>query len=124
VILNLVLNALDAVEPDKGVITVRTGYDSTNHQAFVDIQDNGMGIPQNQLDALFQAFHSTKGQGGTGLGLTVVKKIVEEHNGSIRVSSPPGEGTTFTIRIPTQPQHITDSGRTAGPPTYRKRGLI
>jgi two-component system, NtrC family, sensor kinase len=115
VILNLVLNALDAVKPDVGIITVKTLFDSQTHKAVLMVGDNGAGIEKERLSAIFRAFDSSKGQGGTGLGLAVVKKIIEEHEGKVEVTSNIGEGTTFTIRIPTVAKPALDSGGTAGP---------
>jgi signal transduction histidine kinase/pSer/pThr/pTyr-binding forkhead associated (FHA) protein len=115
VILNLVLNALDAVKPDVGIITVKTLFNSEAHEAVLMVGDNGAGIEKTRLSAIFRAFDSSKGQGGTGLGLAVVKKIIEEHEGKVDVNSSPGEGTTFTIRIPTEAKLEMSSGGTAGP---------
>jgi len=114
-ILNLILNALDAVEPDKGFVTVKTVYDSDAHEVILSVGDNGKGIPDDEVNHIYDAFHSRKGRAGTGLGLAGVKKVVEEHKGTVGVISALGEGTTFTIRIPTTAQQITDSGSTAGP---------
>ena len=66
----------------------------------IEVIDNGVGIPPSMMNHMFELFHSTKGNRGTGLGLAVAKKIVEEHEGSISVKSKQGEGTTFTIRLP------------------------
>ncbi len=98
--LNLLNNALDAVEPESGVVSLVSEFDSEQHILRVRIGDNGPGIPQENLDNLFTPFYSTKGQSGTGLGLVVTKKIVEEHGGEIHVDSAPHEGTTFTIELP------------------------
>jgi two-component system, NtrC family, sensor kinase len=114
-ILNLVLNALDAVEEGKGVVTVKTEYDGENHEVLLIVGDNGAGIKPEPLKHIFQAFVSSKGQGGTGLGLAVVHKIVIEHDGKVDVTSAVGEGTTFTIRLSTQVEDIPDSTSTAGP---------
>ncbi len=122
IILNLALNALDAVVPGKGVITARTKYDGDKQELVLTISDNGMGIETNQLSGIFQAFYSSKGHGGTGLGLAVVKKIVEEHHGTINIESAAGEGTSFIIRIPAGREE-DDSSRTAAPPTKTK-GLL
>lgn len=102
-ILNLLTNALDAVSNNTGVITVSGEFDSMNRQVIVHIADNGVGIEPDQIDRIFDVFHSTKGQKGTGLGLTVAKKIIDEHGGKIRVDSTPGEGATFTVTLSTQP---------------------
>ena len=65
-----------------------------------DISDNGCGMSEAVRSKLFSSFFSTKGVKGTGLGLLVTAKLVEEHNGSIEVTSTEGVGTTFTIRFP------------------------
>ena len=119
VLLNLVLNALDAVADETGVVTVKTDYDSKADEAILSVDDNGAGMQENQLTGIFEAFHSTKGQGGTGLGLAVVKKIVAEHKGRVSVTSQPGEGTTFTVIIPAKQSEEADSESTAAP--NRKR---
>ncbi|MBN1436091.1 MAG: FHA domain-containing protein [Sedimentisphaerales bacterium] len=114
VMLNLVLNAIDAVEPGQGVVTIKTAYDESGNNMILSVGDNGKGIPEKHLEKIFDAFHSEKGQGGTGLGLAVVKKIVEEHKGQVSVTSSPSEGTTFTVTIPASSE-VSDSGGTAGP---------
>jgi two-component system sensor histidine kinase AtoS len=65
--------------------------------------DTGGGIPAEQLDAVFTPFHSTKPR-GTGLGLALTLKIIEEHRGTIRIASQVGHGTTVTVLLPTSPQ--------------------
>lgn len=114
VILNLILNALDAVAEEKGIITIKTSYDSDRHEAVISVSDNGPGIDSNQLSGIFQAFHSSKGHAGTGLGLAVVRKVIEEHEGTVNVESNPEEGTTFTLRIPGDRKE-SDAGSTAAP---------
>jgi len=64
------------------------------------VEDNGKGIPDDVREHIFDPFFTTKTQGGTGLGLAISKRIVEEVGGRIEVSSRPGEGTTFTVRLP------------------------
>lgn len=100
VIMNLLGNALDAVEPDKGLIRIVCIYDTEHNESVIEVIDNGAGIDRSIAPHLFELFHSTKGNRGTGLGLAVAKKIVEEHEGTIKVRSKPGEGATFTIRLP------------------------
>ncbi len=102
VLMNLLSNALDAVEPGSGLIRVVGRFDRENQQAVLEIIDNGSGIAEPMMDHVFELFHSTKGNRGTGLGLAVARKIVDEHEGSISVKSAPGEGTTFIIRLPIQ----------------------
>ncbi len=115
VLMNLLSNAMDAVEPEKGLIRVVCRYDEANKQSIVEVIDNGTGVPPTMMGHLFELFHSTKGNRGTGLGLAVTKKIVEEHDGAITVTSLPGEGTTFTIRLPVQQGNFTDPSHTHGP---------
>ena len=120
VVLNLLLNAIEAVEPSHGIVTIKTRYDSRSLEAILMVSDNGTGIPASDLDSIFDAFKSSKGQGGTGLGLAVVKKIVAEHHGLVEISSEPGEGTMFVVRLPSATDEAIDSGRTAGPGIRRR----
>ena len=113
VLLNLVLNALDAVEPGKGVITIKTEYDVEKQELHLMVGDNGKGMEPEIQNNIFGAFFSSKGQGGTGLGLAVVRKIAEEHGGKVEVFSVLGEGTTFTVFLPASGSEIIDSGDTA-----------
>lgn len=115
VLMNLLSNALDAVESQHGLIRVAARFDAESKQAVIDVIDNGTGIPAAMMRHMFELFHSTKGNRGTGLGLAVAKKIVEEHEGSISVRSSPGEGTTFTVRLPAHQVAFVDSGQTHGP---------
>jgi len=113
-IMNLLTNALEAVEDNTGVVTVTSRYDSMNRDVLIGVADNGGGIPGEQVDQVFDPFWSSKGQGGTGLGLTVTQKVVREHQGQIDVRSRVGEGTTFTITLPAI--MVGSAGETAGPP--------
>ncbi len=115
VLMNLLSNAIDAVQPNQGLIRVVGRYDAENGQAILQVIDNGAGIPPSMMGHLFELFHSTKGNRGTGIGLAVTKKIVEEHEGVITVRSAPGEGTTFTIKLPVYHERSNDSGSTHGP---------
>jgi signal transduction histidine kinase len=100
VLLNLVLNAVQAM-PDGGTLRVATAYEGEPHVRLT-VTDSGHGIPPNVLPKIFEPFVTTKERGqGTGLGLTVVLGIVQEHDGSITVNSTPGQGTTFTVFLPT-----------------------
>ena len=93
---NLLLNAAEAL-PEGG--TVRIVGQQDDARVTVRVTDNGSGIPPEQLKKIFEPFFTTK-QGGTGLGLATVYRIVEAHSGRIRVESSPGEGTTFTLQLP------------------------
>ena len=111
--LNLIYNAIDAVEDTTGAITVTSEYDSMNRNVIVCVTDNGSGIAPEKLEEIFTPFYSGKGQKGTGLGLAVARKVFREHHGDTKVESKLGEGTTFTITLPSHP--AGDAGETQGP---------
>jgi signal transduction histidine kinase len=115
VIVNLLSNALDAVEPQKGLIRVTCRYEEEPNELLIEVIDNGAGIPPSMMKHMFELFHSTKGNRGTGLGLAVAKKIVEEHEGTITAKSSPEDGTVFTIRIPVFAAALADPSQTHGP---------
>ena len=97
---NLILNAIEAMEQSQQKqLMVETFYETSANTVVIKITDTGCGIPDKLLDTLFTPYVTSKEQ-GTGLGLSVVKSIVEKHGGIISVKSDPGEGTTFTIRLP------------------------
>ncbi|MFN3466286.1 MAG: two-component system sensor histidine kinase NtrB [Candidatus Brocadiales bacterium] len=97
VFINLFSNALDAM-PSKGTLTIKgSTYDSTVE---VKVVDTGCGIPKENLALLFKDFFSTKGDKGTGLGLTQSRRIIQNHNGDISVDSEVGKGTTISIKLP------------------------
>lgn len=99
VLLNLVLNAVQAM-PEHGTLRVAAAREGEQHIR-VTVADTGHGIPPDVLPKIFEPFVTTKERGkGTGLGLTVVLSIVQEHGGSITVDSTPGQGTTFTLLLP------------------------
>ncbi len=97
VFINLINNSLDAM-PDGGRLQVRTAREGARD--LIELTDSGEGIKDEQLDLIFEPMFTTKPGGGTGLGLTVVKQIINEHNGSVEVESEPGRRTTFRIRLP------------------------
>lgn len=104
VLLNLMSNAVDAClfDEDTGKnfrVTLKTTHEKDNVIQF-EISDNGIGMEEEVIKKLFTSFFSTKGHRGTGLGLMVTRKLIEEHHGTIRVNSRPGKGTTFTVRMP------------------------
>lgn len=115
VILNLVTNAIDAVEPHNGVINVKIAFDDEAQEAVLTVADNGPGIDSEDLRSIFEPFNSSKGQGGTGIGLAVARKIVHEHKGRIDVSSMPGEGTVFRVHLPLAEAGPAESEETFGP---------
>lgn len=98
VFLNLLINAIDAM-PEGGKLSIALERDGAF--SLVRIADSGGGIPRDQIERIFEPFYTTKPAGrGNGLGLVVVKGILDEHGGSIDVRSEPGEGTEFTVRFP------------------------
>jgi signal transduction histidine kinase len=103
VVVNLLSNALKFCDPADGRITI--GLQRKGQYALLSVRDNGPGIPEKSREMIFEQFtqlHS-KEQGkphGTGLGLFITKKIVEQHHGAIRVESEPGEGALFEIKLP------------------------
>ena len=96
-LLNLYLNALQAMD-DGGQLTI-SSYPIGNDTFAIDVKDSGPGIPADDLNAVFDPYFTTKPK-GTGLGLAIVHKIVEAHQGQIKVRSTIGEGTIFTIILP------------------------
>ena len=97
---NLVSNAVEAVPPKTGLVTITTSFLPDRHEARIAVADNGPGIPPERHEVVFEAFRTTKGQRGTGLGLAVTRKIVREHGGEVELTSEPGQGATFVISIP------------------------
>ncbi|CUI04094.1 Signal transduction histidine kinase [Janthinobacterium sp. CG23_2] len=108
VFMNLLVNAGHAIK-EKGVITIRTGAE--DGWVWVAVSDTGCGIAQEHLNRIFEPFFTTKPVGsGTGLGLSLSYGIVNKHGGRIDVASVPGEGTTFTVRLPVVPPAAAPTG--------------
>lgn len=100
-ILNVVTNALDAVEGrPHGNVAITAGIDERDGMVRITVADDGSGMDPETLAGIFNLFVSTKGSRGTGLGLTVSRKILREHGGDIHASSRPGAGSTFTLEFP------------------------
>ncbi len=123
-LMNLLTNALEAVPQGNGSITVRLHYEEPDSrgpgspgEAHVMVIDNGPGIPKDRHKSIFEPFQTSKGVRGTGLGLAVTKRVVEDHRGRITISSEPGKGSTFTIVLPTDPERDHDPAATRGPTT-------
>jgi two-component system sensor histidine kinase/response regulator len=96
---NVIINALQASTEKKGSVSVRC--ERKDFYVDVRVEDTGYGITQAQLAKIFDPYFTTKqGKSGTGLGLYITKKVIEDHNGSIKVDSTPQAGSTFTIRLP------------------------
>lgn len=123
-VMNLITNAIDAVPPETGVVTVKAVYhpgqptfaagvralgglvpasaggDTKGAKVEIVVLDNGAGIPRSKQPWVFQPFNTTKGIRGTGLGLAVAKRIVEEHGGTITLESDEGKGSAFMLTLP------------------------
>ncbi len=115
--MNLMGNAVEAVEPETGAVTVKATYlpgqGAARAMVRVDVIDNGPGIAAERHQSIFQPFQTTKGLRGTGLGLAVTKRIIEEHGGRIRLDSVEGRGATFSVILPADGQRIDPSATTA-----------
>ena len=111
VLLNLVINARQAMS-EGGVLRLSVGTDASGRTAEIRVADTGKGIAPADLRRIFEPFFTTKtgpdssGHGGTGLGLSVCRDIVEAHKGRLRAESRPGQGTTFTLRLPSCPPTV------------------
>lgn len=103
-LMNLIVNARQAMS-ENGRLKLMVRDNPAEGWGEIVVSDNGCGIPQEKLPFIFESFYTTKkpdaqGQGGTGLGLALCRRIIEAHQGRIRVESEPGKGTTFTLKLP------------------------
>ena len=111
VLTNLIFNAVDAM-PQGGRISLETSIEDDN--AVVRVRDNGTGMTETVRQRCLEPFFSTKGERGTGLGLSMVYGIVDRHRGKLEIESAPGQGTTFIIRMPkADTSAIQDPGNSA-----------
>ncbi|MCP4599896.1 MAG: PAS domain S-box protein [Proteobacteria bacterium] len=101
VLINLVINAGQAADKDDSWVELKARRSDDSGFVEILVEDNGAGIPAENLDQVFEPFFTSKSREiGTGLGLSISHRIVEEHGGTIEVDSTVGEGTLFTIRLP------------------------
>ena len=98
VFMNLIVNAQEAM-PDGGRIIIRAKMSDDNKFIEIEFSDSGTGISEENINKIFDPFFTTK-EMGTGLGLSISLGIIENHGGKLEVSSAPGEGATFRIRLP------------------------
>ncbi len=118
VLLNLLINARQAM-PNGGTVTIRLEHDAAAGTVDLIVRDTGCGIPPDKLPRIFDPYFTTKGgpdetgKGGTGLGLSSCRQIVESHRGRIRVESTLGKGTQFTIKLPMASPPSVASARAA-----------
>ena len=134
-VLNLIINATEAVDDHGGMVTVATGEEVLDRErlkhmtfgndnepgryVFIDVVDNGAGMSEHTLARMFDPFFSTKDQ-GRGLGMAAVRGIVGSHRAALRVTSAVGQGTRFKVWFPLVPSsHSTRPGneRTRGQST-------
>ena len=99
---NLIINSLQALDGTGGKVTVSLSGEDNGKRARIEVTDSGRGITPEDISKVFEPYFSTK-ETGTGLGLAIVKKAIDDHHGTITVKSKPGEGTTFTITLPSEP---------------------
>lgn len=104
ILVNLVINARQAM-PNGGRLRIEVGENPTGDTVEIKIADTGTGIAPENLRQIFEPFFTTKtpdeyGRGGSGLGLSVCRQIIEQHHGRIRVESVVGKGSTFTVKLP------------------------
>jgi PAS domain S-box-containing protein len=111
VLTNLILNALDAM-PDGGTLSIDTRSDSGRH-IVLTVTDTGVGMPETVRRRIFEPFFSTKGDAGSGLGLSMVYSIVRRHGGDIRVESEPGRGAAFILTFPVASEPVGTAPDTA-----------
>lgn len=102
IILNIMINAIQAIDHENGLIRIRSGFQKKDGRILIAISDNGSGISAAVADKLFLPFVTDKQEeGGTGLGLSVTYGLVQAHGGDISFETRGGKGTTFTISMPT-----------------------
>ncbi len=105
VVLNLVVNAIEAIDHDHGEILIRTAFLKSEKVIIIQVQDNGKGMGNQTLEKIFDPFFTQKqADGGTGLGLSVSYSLIQSHAGEIICRSKPGKGAEFEIRLPMEPE--------------------
>ena len=105
IVWNLATNGLRAM-PDGGRLQLRAAVDADSDAVTISVEDEGIGIPPQQLDGLFQPFQGSFAR-GSGLGLAIVHRIVTDYHGAIDVRSQPGAGTTVSVRLPARSEVTT-----------------
>src|SRR5262249_36312565 len=106
VMINLIRNGIEATSDYQGRISVKLSVEGS--EAVIRVSDNGEGIPQELIERIWEPFFTTKGEEGTGLGLEICRRIIEAHGGHIDCQSDIGRGTTFTLRLPLEPETKTE----------------
>ena len=121
VLTNLILNAMDAM-PEGGALSIAT-RSLKGREVRLTVSDTGIGMPETVRQRIFEPFYSTKGEGGSGLGLSMTYSIVRRHGGEIHVDSEPGSGTTFTLTFPVAREAAAPEAP-AAPPRERRTARV
>ena len=103
---NIITNAIEACTPGKGDVEIHSTMNPNDRTIFVEVADNGQGIPPENLDSIFNVFFTTRGINHSGLGLSIARKIIEEHGGGIAVESQKEKGTRILLKIPVREEII------------------
>jgi signal transduction histidine kinase len=103
VCMNLMLNAIEAMKDTGGELTIRSGR-SDDGQLLISVSDTGMGLPAEHADEIFGAFVTTK-PGGSGMGLTISRSIIESHGGRLWAAANAKRGATFYFTLPSERMH-------------------
>jgi two-component system NtrC family sensor kinase len=119
VFLNLVINAVEAM-PKGGELRIQTSTSEDDEWLVIAFQDQGIGLTRNAMIHLFEPFYTTKST-GTGLGLSISYGIVEQHGGRLEVESEPGQGSRFTVKLPTTRAVAPDGANIEAKPRMRVR---
>jgi len=125
VLMNLLINARQAMS-EGGQVVIKLKRNEKNNTVDLSVRDFGPGIPQEKLRRIFEPFYSTKsgpdetGKGGTGVGLSTCKNIIESHGGRIRVESSVGKGTNFTLMFPL----VSENQKVPAPMAHGATGTV
>ncbi len=104
---NILWNAIEAM-PEGGTLTVTTNFDREKDRIEIQVRDTGLGIPEDDVERIFEPFFTSKADGkGVGLGLSVAYGIIRQHQGEIHINSTVGEGTRFSIQLPSGPNTLS-----------------
>jgi PAS domain S-box-containing protein len=104
---NILWNAIEAM-PEGGTLTVTTNFDRAKDRIEIQVSDTGVGIPEDDVERIFEPFFTSKADGkGVGLGLSVAYGIIRQHQGEIHIHSKVGEGTRFSIQLPPGPNTLS-----------------
>jgi signal transduction histidine kinase len=101
VMVNLISNALEALDEADQMVTVHSGVEVGGENIFIKVKDEGKGMTAEECRQAEEAFFTTRHKsGGTGLGLTITRSLVDDHGGDLKIDSKPGQGTTVSVRLP------------------------